>query len=116
MSRSLKKGPFADAHLLKKIEAQADLLRYSDYCRAHRCRGSCHLAYRIGDVLDFRLIFFSVPLLCAFGRILEIIFAVIVYGIEEIFQVVKAYAENLITLVAATACEYDYGRDKDESQ
>ncbi|WP_099975208.1 MULTISPECIES: 30S ribosomal protein S19 [Lactobacillaceae] len=24
MSRSLKKGPFADAHLLKKIEAQAD--------------------------------------------------------------------------------------------
>lgn len=24
MGRSLKKGPFADAHLLKKIEAQAD--------------------------------------------------------------------------------------------
>lgn len=24
MSRSLKKGPFADAHLLKKIDAQAD--------------------------------------------------------------------------------------------
>ncbi|MFD1417334.1 30S ribosomal protein S19 [Companilactobacillus keshanensis] len=24
MSRSLKKGPFADAHLMKKIEAQAD--------------------------------------------------------------------------------------------
>ena len=24
MSRSLKKGPFADAHLLNKIEAQAD--------------------------------------------------------------------------------------------
>lgn len=24
MSRSIKKGPFADAHLLKKIEAQAD--------------------------------------------------------------------------------------------
>ena len=24
MSRSLKKGPFADAHLLKKVEAQAD--------------------------------------------------------------------------------------------
>lgn len=24
MARSLKKGPFADAHLLKKVEAQAD--------------------------------------------------------------------------------------------
>ncbi|CUS25797.1 MULTISPECIES: 30S ribosomal protein S19 [Paucilactobacillus] len=24
MGRSLKKGPFADAHLLKKVEAQAD--------------------------------------------------------------------------------------------
>lgn len=24
MSRSLKKGPFADAHLMKKIESQAD--------------------------------------------------------------------------------------------
>ncbi|APT18205.1 30S ribosomal protein S19 [Amylolactobacillus amylotrophicus DSM 20534] len=24
MSRSIKKGPFADAHLLKKIDAQAD--------------------------------------------------------------------------------------------
>lgn len=24
MGRSLKKGPFADAHLMKKIEAQAD--------------------------------------------------------------------------------------------
>ena len=24
MSRSLKKGPFADAHLLKKVDAQAD--------------------------------------------------------------------------------------------
>ena len=24
MSRSLKKGPFADAHLLKKIDAQKD--------------------------------------------------------------------------------------------
>ncbi|MEJ6348093.1 30S ribosomal protein S19 [Holzapfeliella sp. He02] len=24
MSRSIKKGPFADAHLLKKVEAQAD--------------------------------------------------------------------------------------------
>ena len=24
MGRSLKKGPFADAHLLRKIEAQAD--------------------------------------------------------------------------------------------
>ncbi|MFZ2591230.1 MAG: ribosomal protein S19 family protein, partial [Leuconostoc citreum] len=24
MARSLKKGPFADPHLLKKIEAQAD--------------------------------------------------------------------------------------------
>ena len=84
----------------KVVEHRAVLdFRHTDYCRTLRCQVASHLADGIRHIVDFLPILVAIPLASAVRTEFEVVFTIIVDGIEQILQVIECYSESLILLL-----------------
>ena len=93
--------PAAYRFLLHEVLKHGDVFdfRHAYHSRTAGGRLGGELAYGISHIGLFAPIFLAIPLLGAFGRKFQVVGAVAVDGVEEVFEIIKSHAECLVAIV-----------------